>query len=321
MAKKRKKSLLGSIVYWTLFAVFVYFGVTSLSYSKTLKFAHISDVHLSDKTVDTSYKVLASSRQLFKDEIDQINETDNLDFVIVTGDLVDKPRKPMLEEACDMMNKLKYPWYFAFGNHDAAVGTSFKKDDYFKYVKQRNKNIKSEKAYYSFVPKKGFRAIVLDGTIDTRITANGEISEEQLKWLDCQLSEAESQNQTPLIFLHHPLQEPFPSFHHRIVNAAEFKSVLDSHKISMAVFSGHYHATKIHKDGHILHVSTPSLVTYPCAFRIVTVTKIKDKVIFTFDFKETRITEAQKKAKILTFSSGTYKGEDSDRNGIVILEK
>lgn len=319
--KKEQKSKLSKIVFWTIFAFVMYFGVNALSYADTLKFAHISDVHLSDKTVDTSYKVLASSKQLFADEVDQINDEKNLDFVVVTGDLVDKPQEELLKQACDQMNKLKAPWYFAFGNHDAAIGSSFKKDKYFSYLKKRNKNIKADNYYYSFIPKKGFRAIVLDGTIDTKITANGELPKGELKWLDGQLSDAQKNNQVPLMFLHFPLQEPFPSFHHRITNAAEFKAVLDKHKIPMAIFSGHYHAAKITKEGNILHVSTPSLVTYPCAFRIVTVSSTKNKVIFTFDFKETNLKEIQKKAKLLTFSSSTYKGEDADRNAVVVLDK
>lgn len=320
MAKK-KKSFLGRLVYWTLFTVFVYFGVTALSYADTLKFAQISDVHLSDKTVDTSYKVLASSKPLLKDVVEQINEIPKIDFVLETGDLIDKPQKPLLEQACDQMNKLKSPWYFAFGNHDAAVGTSFKKDKYFDYLQKRNKNMNFENRYYSFIPKKGYRVIVLDATVDTRITANGELPQEQLKWLDCQLSDAQKENQVPLIFLHHPLHEPFPSFHHRLINAQEFKETLDSHKIPIALFSGHYHAARIYKEGHILHVSTPSLVTYPCAFRIITVNNLKNKVVFNFDFRETRLKEVQKKAKILTFSSSTYSGEESDQNAVVVLDK
>ena len=318
---KKKKGFFSRIIYWCLFAVFVYFGVNALSYADTLKFAHISDVHLSDKTVDTSYKVLSHSKELFEDEIEQINSVPNLDFVIVTGDLADKPQKQLVEEACDRMNKLNYKWYFAFGNHDAAVGTSFKKEKYFNYIKKRNKNMKFEKQYYSFVPKPGYRVIVLDATVDSRVTANGELPEEQLTWLDGELSEAQKANQVPLIFLHHPLREPFPSFHHRLKNAQEFKDILDKYQMPMAVFFVYYHAAKIYKEGHILHVSTPSLVTYPCAFRIVTVNNMKNQVVFNFDFRETNLKEIQKKAKLLTFSSSTYRGEESDRNGIVILEK
>ena len=33
--------------------------------------------------------------------------------------------------------------------------------------------------------------------------------------------------------------------------------------------------------------------------------------MFNFDFRETNLKDIQKKAKLLTFSSGTYKGEAS----------
>lgn len=300
----------------------LYFGVNTLSYADTLRFAHISDVHLSDKTVDTSYKVLSHSQELFDDEISQINSTPHLDFVMETGDLADKPQKPLLEMACDKLNKLKAPWYFAFGNHDAAITSSFKKDQYFDYIKQRNKAMSDfDNFYYSFVPKKGFRVIVMDATIDTKITGNGIVPEEELKWLDCELKTAQTENQLPLIFLHHPLHEPFPSFHHRIINATEFYSVLYNYKMPMAIFTGHYHTTKIYKENNILHVSTPSLVTYPNAFRIVTINNHKDKVVFNFEYKETRLKDIQKKAKLLTFSSSSLYGEETDRNNTVTLDK
>ena len=319
--KQKKNNYFGKILFCLILAVVIYFGVNTLSFAQTLKFAQISDIHLSNKNVDTSYKVLASSPELFEDAIEQINETPDIDFVIETGDLVDKPRKELVEKACKYLNRLNAPWYFAFGNHDAAVGTSFSKDDYFEYIKEQNKNITSSKRYYSFIPKNGYRAIVLDSTIDTRITANGELPEEQLLWLDTELSKAKIQQQIPLIFMHNPLQEPFPSFHHRLLNAKELQVVLDKYDMPIAIFTGHYHATKIYKDGHILHVSTPSLVTYPNAFRIITINNLKDKVIFTFDFRETRLKEIQNKAKLMTFSASTLKGEDSDQNTVVIMEK
>lgn len=316
--------LVSKTIFWSVLIVFAYFGLTSLSYADTLKFAHISDVHLSDKSVDTSYKVLSSSKDLFKDEIEQINKTPHIDFVFETGDLADKPKKEIVAQACDQMNKLKAPWYFVFGNHDAAIGTSFKKEKYFAYVQKHNKSMKDfdpSVFYYSFVPKKGYRVIAMDASIDNRITANGEIPAEELKWLDCQLQSAQNEKQLPLIFLHFPLREPFPSFHHRIINAEEFYAVLHKYKMPMAIFSGHYHAAKIYKEDNILHVSTPSLVSYPNAFRIVTINNLKNKVVFTFDFRETNLKDIQKKAKLLTFSSSTLAGEESDRNTIVILDK
>ncbi len=319
--QKKKSNFFGNIFFCLILCVVIYFGVNTFSFAQTLKFAQISDVHLSNKNVDTSYKVLASSQDLFEDAIEQINETPNIDFVIETGDLVDKPRKELVEKACKQLNRLHSPWYFAFGNHDAAVGSTFTKDKYFEYVKEHNQNMKSDSYYYSFIPKTGYRAIILDPSIDTRITSNGELPKEQLDWLDTELSRAKLQQQVPLIFMHFPLQEPYPSFHHRIINAQEMQKILDKYDMPMAVFTGHYHAAKIYKNGHILHVSTPSLVTYPNAFRIITINNLKDKVIFTFDFRETRLKEVQKKAKLMTFSASTLKGEESDHNTVVIMPK
>ena len=320
-AKNKKKSFLGQIFYWLAFVLCVFVGVSAFSVTNTLKFAHISDVHLSDKAIDTSYKVLASSRKLFDDEINQINAAPKLDFVFVTGDMTDRPKEDMVDEFITKMNTLKYPWYMAFGNHDIAIDGPLTKEKYLSILREKNPNFKAEKPYYSFIPKKGFRVIAMDGVIDNKITANGRISEEQLKWLDEQLAKAKKSGEVPLIFLHYPLYEPFPSFHHKILNSEEFYVVLNKYSMPIAIFSGHYHAGKITREGHLLHVSTPSLVTYPNAFRIVSVTNMKNKVIFEFEFKETTLKDIQKKAKMLTFSAKTYAGEDNDRNTTVVMEK
>lgn len=319
--KNKKKSIFGKIFYWTLFTFCVFAGVSAFSACNTLKFAHISDVHLSDKKIDTSYKVLASSRELFDDELNQINEIPNLDFVFVTGDMTDKPRADMIEEFDAKINTLKAPWYCAFGNHDISIGGEISKAKYIKILKKNNKNFKFDKSYYSFSPKKGFKVIAMDGVIDNAITANGKIDSEQLCWLDKELSKAKNNNEVPMLFLHFPLYEPFPSFHHKILNSDEFYAVLNKYDMPIAIFSGHYHATKITKEGHILHVSTPSLVSYPNAFRIVTVTNLKNKVVFNFVFKETNLKEIQKKAKLLTFSSKIYSGNDADQNTTVVMDK
>lgn len=319
--KNKQKNFLNIIFYWILVCFFVFAGVSAFSYTSTLKFTHISDVHLSDKSKDTSYKLLASSRELFDDSLKEINCIPNLDFVFVTGDMTDRPKEDMILEFMDKMNSLKYPWYSTLGNHDIAIGGPMTKKKYLSILKEKNPNYKFENTYYSFIPKKGFRVIALDGNIDTMITANGKIPKEQLDWLDTELSKSQKLNETPLIFLHFPLSEPFPSFHHKILNSDEFYGVLKRYKMPIAIFSGHYHTTKITKECNLLHVSTPALVSYPNAFRAVTVTNMKNKVIFDFKFKETNLKDLQKKAKLLTFSSQKYYGEEKDRDTTVIMDK
>ena len=53
-----------------------------------------------------------------------------------------------------------------------------------------------------------------------------------------------SKNDTVLIFLHVPLIEPFASPNHKLRNASQVISLIESYKNPIGVFQGHYHANK-----------------------------------------------------------------------------
>ena len=61
------------------------------SFANTLTFAQISDVHFSTVNSNKSYRLLAESRELLDDAINQVNEVPHLDFVMFTGDMINKP--------------------------------------------------------------------------------------------------------------------------------------------------------------------------------------------------------------------------------------
>ena len=186
-------------------------------------------------------------------------------------------------------------------------------------LRNANPNFKFKKAYYSFEPKKNYKVIVLDNIITTEITSNGYLDEEQMKWLKKELDS--SKNDTVLIFMHVPMVEPFASPNHRLRNATALKQLIESYKNPIGVFQGHYHATKITQHENVLYVSTPALVSYPNAFRVVNVTNHKDKVVFDFTWKETRETTIQKMAKILAFSASIYTGSERDQSGVYEIKK
>lgn len=310
-----KNILLVAIVFLILMRV----EAMSFFTSPTLSFAHISDIHLSNRNVNTSYRLISNSRDLLDDEINQINATPNLDFVMLTGDGIDRPQEVLAYELMDKLNTLKYPWYIAFGNHDICVGGNFSKKRYLSIIRDNNTNFTFDKSYYSFKPKKGFLVIVLDAVVDNRITSNGEIPQEELAWLKDTINN--SGNDTVLIFAHHPVYEPLKSPSHKITNSDELYAILKNAKKPVAYFSGHYHTTKITKDENVLNVSTPALISYPNAFRIIKVTNKKDKIVFDLKFRETHQKDLQKKAKLLTFSQALYYGGNNDREAIIEMDK
>lgn len=326
MSKKykrhKKESIMTKLKNWSvsiILAGIMFLGLQCYSGTASLKFAQVSDVHFYIGENNTTYKMIAESPKLLDDAIAQINEIPNVSFVMFTGDQIDKPFEKELNAFLPHLEKLNAPWYFAFGNHDTMYGGYLTPSLYMQLVNKYNKNYKFEKTYYSFVPQKGYKAIVLDTIIRDKLTSNGRIGEQQLEWLDQEL--ASSTKDTILIFMHVPLLEPYVSPNHRLLDADKMEEILNKYKNPIAVFQGHYHGAKITQKGHILYVSCPSMVTYPNAFRMITVTNYRNKVVFDIQDKETRLKDVQKLAKLLIFGVNFYTGDEKDRNATITLKK
>lgn len=287
--------------------------------AEELKIAHVSDVHFSKELENTPFKLRKQSPEIFDDVISQINETSGISIVMITGDLVDRAKESELEGFLEHAKNIKYPWYFAFGNHDSMLGGALTPEKYLDKVKKVNPAVKTNKTYYSFSPKKGFKIIVIDAIIRDRITAHGFLPEEQIKWLDNELDN--SRNQTIIICTHVPIVQPIADEHHVMDNGSEVLKVVSKYKNPIIVLQGHYHVSKIKQLNNILFISTPALVSYPNAFREITIKNNNDKTILDIKTKNIRLENLRNQAKLFVVALPLVEGEAKDQNGIYTISK
>ena len=80
------------------------------------RFAHLTDLHISPNNAQPTEDLLRS--------VAQLNATDGLDFVIVTGDLTEEGDRASLEKVKSCLDLLKMPHYTVLGNHETKWSES-----------------------------------------------------------------------------------------------------------------------------------------------------------------------------------------------------
>lgn len=255
---------------------------------------------------------MKKSGELLDDVIFQINTSGPYDFVMFTGDLVNYPKISELQKFTSHVNNLMYPWYAIAGNHDISIDGPLTKDKFIAILAQANDNMNQKHIYYAFTPKKGFRVICLDSIIDYKLTANGEISNEEFMWLKEELDE--HPKDTIIVCTHVPIIEPYSSSNHKMLNEYEVRKLLKTHKNPLIVLQGHYHAVKIKQDDNMLVITSPSLVTYPNAFRVININSNKNRTLVDVYLKETNLKDIQTRSKLRLMGTEKLYGEECDRN-------
>lgn len=312
--KKKRESFFSKIVNFTL-TILIACAIGSqvcTAANNNLRIAQVSDAHFSSFEENTSYKFLKKSGELLDDVIFQINTSGPYDFVMFTGDLVNYPKISELQKFTSHVNNLMYPWYAIAGNHDISIDGPLTKDKFIAILAQANDNMNQKHIYYAFTPKKGFRVICLDSIIDYKLTANGEISNEEFMWLKEELDE--HPKDTIIVCTHVPIIEPYSSSNHKMLNEYEVRKLLKTHKNPLIVLQGHYHCVKIRQDENMLVITSPSLVTYPNAFRVININSNKNRTLVDVYLKETNLKDIQTRSKLRLMGTEKLYGEECDRN-------
>ncbi len=318
--KKKKESFFSKFVNFIL-TIIVACAIGSqvcTAANNNLRIAQVSDAHFSSFEENTSYKFLKKSGELLDDVIFQINTSGPYDFIIFTGDLINKPKVSELEKFIEHSKNLIYPWYAIDGNHDISIDGPLTKSRFLSTLANVNENMNQKNIYYAFTPKKGFRVICLDSIIDYKLTSNGEISNEQFLWLREELDK--HAKDVIVLCTHVPIIEPYSSPNHQMENEYEVRKLLKTHKMPLIVLQGHYHAVKVKQDENMLVISCPSLVTYPNAFRVINIHSNKKRTLVDVYLKETNLKDIQSRSKLRLFGSERLYGDETDRNATFELK-
>ena len=280
--------------------------------NNNLRIAQISDPHFSSFEENTSYKFLKKSGDLLDDAVFQVNTSGPYDFVIFTGDLINVPKESELEKVLPHIKALTYPWYAIDGNHDISIDGGLTKNKFREILNANNKKMNSDKIYYAFTPKRGYRVICLDSIIDYKVTTNGEIPKAEMEWLKEELNN--HKKDVIIICTHVPIDEPFSSPAHKLTNENEVKTLLRSYTNPIIVLQGHYHCARAKQFGNIVYISTPSLVTYPNSFRVININSNSKRTVVDVFLKETNLKDIQSRAKLRLMGTEMLYGSDEDRN-------
>ncbi len=181
-------------------------------YSQQFKFAWITDTHVggitgADDLINT---------------VNDINSLNDVDFVILSGDITETGKTRDLLEAKSILDKLHKPYYIIPGNHDTKWSESG--------CTNFSRIFGNEKFVFDY---QGIRFIGMHEGPIMRM-GDGHFSPEDLRWLDSTLAKI-SDKSLPLIFVtHYPLDD-------QIDNWFEVTNRLKKYNIKV-VLCGHGHA-------------------------------------------------------------------------------
>lgn len=192
-----------------------------------LRFAQLSDLHLYKHTDFISYD--HNTYQSFCAVADLLGqEKNNLDFILVTGDIAAKQEKEAYFHADKVLAAFDIPYYWLPGNHDSAA-----------IMASVASEVSAEDTKVFDI--KGTRFILLDSSDRENKAMEGFLPNDELHLLEKSLKEALA---TPtVIALHHQLLETPGSWTASlgITNKADFYTIIDAYPQVKAVICGHIH--------------------------------------------------------------------------------
>jgi len=243
----------------------------------TLNFAQISDIHIS--VLGDHHDMLSGqSAGFFSNIVSKINRDDTLDFVLITGDLLDTAQQWEVEQFQQIIDTLNKPYYIIPGNHDRRDKDAAEGLTRYQFAQQFNPQVSTrptqpdaQAGYWSIAVNPSVQLVGLDSIRDA--DWGGQIDAAQMAWLKQELKN--NVDKLIIVAVHHPLHKIAPIDSHPdwlnfvCDSGPELLALFDDHPQVKLVLTGHHHQTKADMLGQRLHLACPSLAIYPCAYRTI----------------------------------------------------
>ena len=224
------------------------FSVLSVN-AKDIRFIQISEA---------KYSAQNDNNNLDK-VIKDINKQKNIDFVIFTGDNIERPSQENLTAFVSAVKKLKVPYYVVIGDKDVNKHKDLSKKQYTKFLRKHVRKYKPDSPNYVF-EKQGIVFMVVDGSKDVIPSTNGFYKDDVLEWVDANL---DLYSKKPvIIFQHFPLIPPENRESYITFKPEKYLEMLKNHKNVKAVISGHFGIDKEETVDGIVHISSGSVPGY-----------------------------------------------------------
>lgn len=294
-----KKAL--SIILAAVIALSVLSVAAAASDKDDLCFAIASDLHYSateevlEKTNDDPIFWYANRRCAMENEsgwiidefLNQCAESDDVDFVLIAGDLANKGRtRPedhyaVAEKLRAFEEKSGKQVYIINGNHDAGENqetnfTLFKRI-YADFGYDQALTIREDDCSYTADLGSKYRLIALDSNHRTKSTEDG-MTKEKLSWVKEQAELAKKDGRYPILMMHHNLLDHLP-----IQRVLSRNFIVKFHFTTAelfadwgikTVFTGHEHCSDATVytsalGNKIYDFTTTSLTMYPLEYRVM----------------------------------------------------
>jgi len=276
------------------------------------RFAHITDTHVTFAGKN-GVSLFEDSFTIYRDIIAQVNEMNDLDFVLFGGDNINNtdPGTKDFDEFMDITSALKIPYFVQFGNRESSPippGTPLSKNEFAE--KMNRHGLHSGRYWWSISPVPGIRVLGIDTSIVDH--DNGEIPTTELEWIKKEIDRYPNEL---IITLSHHLFVPtwvdrdIPAWRKKYVinNYQDVGRLLENAPQVKICLMGHHHVSKVQTFHGLHYIASPATIQYPHAFRTVTIDGNEARLQF-HQVRDQKIIELGKDFLLTSKNAEEYSG-------------